>query len=154
MSINDLLKSYHPHRLHTELDDLEGFLWVIVVVAIEIRRGRRQKDAYGSRFLQVIRSTDFWRVNIAKEGLRFKLKGADRSDNPDVQVVPVALSGPLSTLLDTLFTVLTKRNDTKSGLIKRGTPVTDPAVQKLNEETGEEFFEVGFEQMEKLQKRW
>lgn len=96
-----LLDVHQETHLHTALDDLESFIWVLVIVSIEIQLKRKQDDGYGKDFIRYIGAeSDIRYIGIIKEGFHGKFIANNRR-----RLIPTSIR-PLILLIRALFRIV------------------------------------------------
>lgn len=150
MSI-DMLRHWEKPYLHTALDDLESFIWVLVVVSIEIQLTQERRDERGRSFLSLLKPNNIEGIVNLKYTLRSVIFENKRLSKPNI---PLSIL-PLLALIRDLFDALDRSTQDLEEITQDDGHITD------NNKFGEcitsaykDFIDIGLNSLSNLNEKW
>lgn len=153
MSMRNLRLWESGDHTHTALDDCESFIWVIIIVAIEIWLKRGNEDPLGAAFLRDVCATKFKNIAQAKSQFHSDVDDAINFGEGASAALPDAVI-PVLPLVGALFKVIRRYTFQVFQLTNAGASGNDASVQSVVEAAYAQFIQVGLAEFDKLGATW
>lgn len=144
-----LLESWGVHQ-HTALDDLESFIWVLLIVPVEISSKEGFNDPIGQKFINKITTASIDNICDAKKALR----GDILYNDEDAISIPLSIR-PLFGLIQALFGIVMASAKSLSSIVKKeGSAPTSDRFNKCITDSYEQFIRTGLDGLDGLGSTW